>query len=280
MKKNHSNRIISTPSAYAKEHYLYVQETGTLQSLEPHISSRKHLQSLLFFIVTKGSGHLTLRGRRYYIKAGDCIFINCIDEYSHESSIDDSWELVWVHFYGKEAPETYRHFMEQNGNTIFHPADTVSFLSSLHFIYDELSEKNACYEQKCHKYLTDIITQCYIENSDSSKKQQEPHLDKVLSVRNYLDEHYAIEIDLDTLAAAFYISKYHLSREFKKLTGVTIINYLNSKRISEAKQMLRFSEQSIGEIAAACGIPDVNYFTKVFTKYEAMTPSSYRKLWH
>ena len=68
MKKNHSNRIISTPSAYARSHYLYVQETGTLQSLESHISKREHLQSLLFFIVNKGSGYLTLRGKRFHIQ--------------------------------------------------------------------------------------------------------------------------------------------------------------------------------------------------------------------
>ena len=45
MAKSKSNRIIPTPSHYAKEHYLYVQEVGTLQSLEPHISKRQNLNS-------------------------------------------------------------------------------------------------------------------------------------------------------------------------------------------------------------------------------------------
>lgn len=280
MKKNHSNRIISTPSSYAKKHYLYVQETGTLQSLEPHISRREHLQSLLFFIVTRGSGYLTLHDRRFRIQAGDCIFINCLDEYSHESSINDPWELSWVHFYGKDAAEIYRHYTEQNGNAIFHPMDSSPFLTTLHNVYEELSVKHTCFEQKCHKYLTDLITLCYIENSDTTRNARESNFDKVIAVRDYLDENYNRDIDLDYLESAFFISKFHLSREFKKLTGVTIINYLNSRRISEAKKMLRFTEQSISSIAISCGIPDVNYFTKVFTKYESMTPSSYRKLWH
>lgn len=280
MKKNHSNRIISTPSSYAKEHYLYVQETGTLQSLEPHISRREHLQSLLFFIVTKGSGYLTLRDKRFHIQNGDCIFINCLEEYSHESSPDDPWELNWVHFYGKQAPEIYRHYKEQNGNAIFHPMDSSAFSTTLHNIYEELAMKHTYFEQKCHKYLTDIITLCYVENNDSTKYARESNLDKVIAVRDYLDENYHRNIDLDYLESTFFISKFHLSREFKKLTGVTIINYLNSRRISEAKKLLRFTEQSIGAIAISCGISDVNYFTKVFVKYESMTPSSYRKLWH
>mgnify|MGYP001033109180 FL=1 len=51
MAKSTSNRIIATPSSYAKEHYLYIQEVGTLQSIEPHISRRQDLNSYLFFIV-------------------------------------------------------------------------------------------------------------------------------------------------------------------------------------------------------------------------------------
>lgn len=280
MKRNHSNRIISTPSAYARSHYLYVQETGTLQSLESHISKREHLQSLLFFIVNKGSGYLTLRGKRFHIHSGDCIFINCLDEYSHESSDEDPWELSWVHFYGKDAAEIYRHFTEQDSNIVFHPSDPTPFLAALHNIYEELSLKHAYFEQKCHKYLTDIITLCYTENNTSEKKSGGSGLDKIIAVRDYLDENYSRNIVLDDLENLFYISKFHLSREFKKLTGITIMNYLNSRRISEAKKMLRFTDQSIGSIALACGIPDVNYFTKVFTRYESMTPSSYRKLWH
>lgn len=140
--------------------------------------------------------------------------------------------------------------------------------------------KHAYFEQKCHKYLTDIITLCYTENNDSEKKSSGSGLEKIIAVRDYLDENYSRNIVLDDLENLFYISKFHLSREFKKLTGITIMNYLNSRRISEAKKMLRFTDQSIGSIALACGIPDVNYFTKVFTRYESMTPSSYRKLWH
>ena len=54
MAKSSSNRILNTPSSYAKQHYLYVQEVGTLQSIEPHISRRQNLDSYLFFIFLQG----------------------------------------------------------------------------------------------------------------------------------------------------------------------------------------------------------------------------------
>ena len=84
---------------------------------------------------------------------------------------------------------------------------------------------------------------------------------------------------MDFLSSHFFVSKFHLSREFKKATGLTVGNYLNSRRINKAKELLRFTKEPIGTIAVSCGIPDVNYFTKVFVKYESMTPSAYRKRW-
>lgn len=274
-----SNRIITTPSSYARDHYLYVQETGSLQSIEPHISRRDNLASLLFFIVMKGSGALTYRGKKQPIHMGDCIFINCLEEYAHESSQNDPWELSWVHFYGREAAEIYRHYQEQGGRFLFHPADASPLVYALKNLFHEQDSKGTFFELKCHKNLTDIVTACYLESAFIQEEKIDNTYGKILSIRSYLDEHFAEDIDLDMLSRRFFISKFHLSREFKKTTGVTLGNYLNGQRINEAKRLLRFTKEPVGTIAASCGIPDVNYFTKVFSKYEAMTPSAYRKKW-
>ena len=57
-----SNRIIYTPSAFAKSNLIYLQETGQLQAKKPHVSQRENLSSYLFFIVKSGSGTLTYEG--------------------------------------------------------------------------------------------------------------------------------------------------------------------------------------------------------------------------
>lgn len=279
MNTRHSNRIIATPSAYAKAHYLYVQETGTLQSIEPHISRRDNLASLLFFFVMKGSGVLTYRGREHPLSTGDCVFIDCLEEYSHESSQEDSWELFWVHFYGNDAAHIYRHYSEQDGLFIFHPGDATAFIGALNNIFEQQSAKGPCYEQICHKNLTDIVTACYLESLPIHRGKGDNLYEKILAVQKFLDENFKEDISLDMLSSRFYLSKFYLSREFKKATGTTIGSYLNSRRINEAKKLLRFSGASISSIAADCGIPDVNYFTKVFVKYESMTPSRYRQKW-
>ena len=54
MGKSLSDRVLATPSAYARQHYLYVQEIGTLTSMEPHISSRENISSYLYLTVIQG----------------------------------------------------------------------------------------------------------------------------------------------------------------------------------------------------------------------------------
>ncbi|MCM1160403.1 MAG: AraC family transcriptional regulator [Roseburia sp.] len=274
-----SARIIATPSAYARENYLYVQETGTLQSIEPHLSKRENLASFLFFIVIKGSGSLFYRKQTYPIHTGDCIFIDCLEEYAHKSSKDDPWELSWVHFHGKNADAFYKNYIEQGNPFLFHPADLSLFLDSLSILYMTQKEQTPYMELLCHKYITDLITLCFMECEKQKNTTSQSIYEKIRQVTQFIDVHFQEDITLDGLSQKFYISKFHLAREFKRITGSTPGDYLLGKRISNAKKLLRFTNASIEEIGRSCGILEAGYFTKVFKKAEGMTPREYRRKW-
>lgn len=278
MAKSTSERIITTPSYYAKEHYLYIQEVGTLQSLEPHISQRQNLNSYLFFIVLNGRGYVSYDGSRFNIAAGDCVWLDCTKSYSHESSADDPWSLMWVHFYGKEVPYFYSNFLKQSRSFLFHPENTVAFTDILQQIYQIHSSKTSLMELFANRCLTDLITLCFSENIQGSQEISSIP-EKMKQINNYLENNYAQKINLEDLSSRFYISKFHLSREYKKVYGITIGSDLTSKRISHAKSMLRFSDTSIESIAFDCGFQNAGYFIKVFKKYENMTPLEYRRKW-
>lgn len=278
MAKSSSDRIIATPSAYAKEHYLYVQEVGTLQSLEPHISQRENLNSYLIFIVLKGSGYVSYDGCRFNIAAGDCVWLDCTKPYSHESSAADPWSLMWVHFYGKEAPGFYAGFLKQSCPFLFRPQNILAFTDILHHLYRIHSGKHSLMELYANRYLTDLVTLCFSENlPDDGETASIP--EKLKQIHDYLDDNYAQKINLEDLSSRFFISKFHLSREYKKIYGTTIGSELTTRRISHAKSMLRFSDASIESIALKCGFQEAGYFIKVFKKAEGMTPLEYRKKW-
>lgn len=278
MAKSSSNRILSTPSSYAREHYLYVQEIGTLQSLEPHISKRQNLNSFLFLVVLDGEGTLNYCGTRHRISAGDCALINCARPYSHESSATHPWSLKWVHFNGLEASYYYDYFISRENSYLFRPRSILPFTDVLDQLYLCQQNKNPLVELTSNKYLTDIITLCFTEN-ESLKLGEYTIPDKLKQIHEYISENYFRKISLEDLADRFFISKFHLSREYKKIYGITLGNALTNLRLSHAKSMLRFSDDSVDTIALSCGFQDTGYFIKVFKKAENMTPLQYRKKW-
>lgn len=276
MPSSSSSRIIATPTTFAKNNFLYVQEVGSLQSLSPHVSRRDNLTSFLFFVVAKGKGFLTYHGQRFPLNAGDCVFLDCLEEYAHESSKEEPWELNWVHFHGRQAALLYEHYQELGGNFLFHPGNLSLFLDTLEILYETQKNPSSNRDFLSHRYLTDLIA---LAACEIGKDAPGSTTAKIYDIQNYLDSHFAEKISLEYLAEHFYISKFHLAREFKRITGSTPGNYLTARRISHAKTQLRFTELPLDVIAGECGLSDTSYFIKVFKGAEGMTPGEYRSKW-
>ena len=277
MSKSSSERILVTPSSYTKSHYLYVQETGTLKSLEPHISQREKLESYLFLIVTEGSGTVTFRGIPFAIHAGDCVWLDCKEPYSHESSPVDPWTLRWVHFYGVQAPAFYKLYAEKDGPVVFTPANLAPYTDCLQTLYHLQQQKDTLSDLLTHKHLTDLIAQIFSDTFHTSEDTSIPK--KFWDINHYIEQHYAEKITLDDLSEIFFISKYHLLREYQRFFGTTIQNDLTVRRLTHAKSMLRFSGESVENIALLCGFQTSSYFIKVFKRFESLTPLEYRRKW-
>jgi two-component system response regulator YesN len=95
---------------------------------------------------------------------------------------------------------------------------------------------------------------------------------------NYIDAHYQDPgLTLASMAAAFQMNKSYLASTFRKETGTTVTTYLNTLRINRACLRLNTTADPIGEIAAGVGIPNVNYFTRLFRKQKNLTPTAYRQ---
>ena len=97
--------------------------------------------------------------------------------------------------------------------------------------------------------------------------------------KEYLDEHYTEKLTLDDLEEKFFINKFYLSKIFQETYGTTVNNDLISKRITRAKQLLRFTDMTVDEVGAAVGMGDANYFCRMFRKVEVISPREYRKQW-
>lgn len=274
-----SERVIATPTRFALSNCLYVQEVGRLKSLKPHLSARENLNSYLFLIVLSGEGSVNYRGETHQMSFGNCALIDCRQKYYHISSREKPWELMWVHFNGYEAAAFYEQFTRINPGGIFRSSNVYNYKRPLEEILRLNKNHDNMTELLSNKYITDIITQCCLDSQYDMEEPGNTIKNRLSEIREYLNENYTRKILLDELAEEFYVSKFHLSREFKDEYDITIGNYLLNLRIGKAKELLRFTQMPIEEIAAECGISDTSYFTKVFRKSEGMTALDYRHKW-
>lgn len=79
-------------------------------------------------------------------------------------------------------------------------------------------------------------------------------------------------------ASLLHVTPNHLNKSVKAVTGKSPTKWIDEAIVLEAKVLLHQTAQSVGEIATALGISDPSYFSRLFKKYEGMTPGSFRKL--
>jgi AraC-like DNA-binding protein len=92
-----------------------------------------------------------------------------------------------------------------------------------------------------------------------------------------IDQFYADPLTLDYLARESGMSRYHLSRLFKRYTGCSFKEYLNHKRVEIAKNLMRNKDLNVSEACFRVGYNDVSYFSRIFKAIEGVPPSTFRK---
>ena len=96
----------------------------------------------------------------------------------------------------------------------------------------------------------------------------------------YIEFHYTENLTLDVITHELNLSKSYLSNLFKKEVGITITDFIHKTQLRHALQLLNATNLPIHDIALECGFDDINYFSRVFKKYQGQTPSNYRKIIH
>lgn len=95
--------------------------------------------------------------------------------------------------------------------------------------------------------------------------------------KDYISKNYHHKIYLEDIAEAIGISQGHLSRIFKKDTGMKIQDYILKFRIERAANLLKYSDASISEISDYVCFNSQSHFGSIFKQYMQMTPRQYRE---
>ena len=101
-------------------------------------------------------------------------------------------------------------------------------------------------------------------------------LETVIATKNYIDNHYEKELNLDFLSHIRFTSKFHLLRLFKRYYGMTPRQYLIDKRIEKSREQLK-QGLSVTEACYAVGFESVSSFSLLFKARTGKAPSEFQK---
>ncbi len=218
-----------------------------------------------------------LIGRRYEIENKLLHAIARGDPHLLKKVMEEFKEVSWPYRH-PNAPVRSMKNLSFSHNTLFRKAAESAGVHPLYL--DSVSGKFAIQIEQAQSIgelesLYEEIPQAYCKMVRELALAALPPLmrEAVTSIRFNIDQPLSLSHLADTLG----VHPSYLSRAFKKELGVTLTDYINKLRIEEAKYLLDHGDTSVTEAALSVGYNDPNYFSKVFTRLEHMTPQEYRK---
>ena len=250
--------------------YENLVRSATRRSENPNFHEEYEIE-----ICHSGEGFALIDGVRYPFTAGDILVV-------HPGEI---------HYTGSEEALTY--------TALIFDGDLFDKLSirrnaPLRFAHRIRSEEAArafeqlllIHRQKPPYYVAEAITALlslilkltpYIE--EGTGEEPKGKNETVLRALEYIRQHHAERLTLDTIASALYQSKYTLCHIFRQYTGESIVTHIHRIRIGAAVQLLA-QGHPVSEVAEAVGFENLSFFTKTFKRYMGKTPSAFQKEIH
>lgn len=99
----------------------------------------------------------------------------------------------------------------------------------------------------------------------------------IIPAIEYIHEHFTERPSVAEIARVAHMSESHLLHSFAKVTGTSVLQYINLLRFLHAKALFATTRLSVGEVAKACGFGSLSYFSKEYTRRMGISPSEARR---
>ena len=98
-----------------------------------------------------------------------------------------------------------------------------------------------------------------------------------LLLDEYINNHVADDLSVQTLCSHFRLSHSEVYSIFKEFFMSTPAEYIKSRRLNKAYDLIKTTKLPVNKVAEKCGIPDYNYFSKIFKRKFGFSPRELRK---
>lgn len=260
-----------------------------LQEVEPRtISCTKHIHSTIELLYVKeGNYHVCLDDEKFDIFEGDLALFTS-NAIHHVTSGDEPRNAYYVmkipqsllfSLAPREAAYEYvmRFAVKKSGRRhLWRREELIGsrIKSVLDGLVEEFNEQRYATELYLTVRMAALLVEILCEAPPSSDTASHRSTADIYRVMEHIRKHYAEDIDERELAAGIGMSYSYFSRSWKRVTGISLREYLNRTRVAHAKQLLFKGELSVSEVATLCGYNSVSYFISVYKRITGITPKS------
>lgn len=260
----------------------YHYKDNTLLEVEYH----NHMFYEVFFFL---SGDVTyiIEGKSYRLKPGDIVLVNNRELHKPVIEPGEVYEryVLWldpdyIKALSKETDLSMCFdYSARKKYNLLRPGTELymmikSIISRLEKAYFSKSYGSHILRKSYLAELLVYLNRAFLDTRDEDIEVDIAYNDKISNVIRYINDNLQEELSLETLASLFYISKYHLLREFKKHTGHTIHQYIHKKRLIMARMLLK-DGLKVTEVSLKCGFGDYSNFIRAFKNEFGISPKRY-----
>ena len=240
-------------------------------------------------LITRGSGKYLTDKASYPLEAGDVMVFPSNEFHSISEAGEEGLEFINLQFepvyiQGKAydtLSEKHLNFCFCKGTDFEYriSAERSARIRSLfHLIEGELREKSGEFALAVKSYLNLIIIELLRSHNYCTEAGDTSRVRDVIKVMKYIDSHLAEPLTLSELSALGGMTPNYFSALFKRQSGISLWDYITSRRIEQAARLISSGENlTLLEVALSCGFNNTANFNKAFKKQTGVTPSYMRK---
>lgn len=241
--------------------------------------------SLEIIVITEGCMEIGIADEIYHVHAGELIIIDSgAIHYTQVIGLTTVYAIqIPQHALEAHIPNyQYACFRSANDSILFTQKDEASKLIDLIVSFYEIEEKKEPgYSLRCTLILYELIYHLFLhhltEIDRNQKGKSDWHLNRIKLVISYINEHYAQPIALSDAADLLSLNPEYFCRYFKRHTGYTFLDYVNTIRLTHIATDLTQTTKSVTELTEKHGFTNYKLFLKMFRNTYGCTPSEYRK---
>lgn len=240
------------------------------------MARQRHDDNLMIYCV-EGLGHARAGEWAGTVGPGQVLLLP--QGLAHEYHADDvePWSIYWVHYQGSGTAVFNQYLGHREGQVPVHGAGLSPALVGQ--FRGLLAAGRTGYNTRVFintaNQLRHLFTQAALDIRGA--RAGGPNSFDLEAVQALMRENLHQPLDLDTLAGAANLSKYHFATKYKSLTGYSPIKHFLNMKMEQACQLLDSSELSVKGVAAALGYDDPLYFSRQFSRTVGLSPRDYRR---